>query len=1224
MFHLDNKTGEKDKILELINYAVDNSDLELECLINNSSNRNNFNITHNNFISILKRYKGNRDFESHESTRLTITFPDSISNKYNNTRILIKGTGAINSYCNNENINLIRNSVDFEIKGRPKLRITDVKIPNYNIKFNLKTEQNFNNDDAKINDIIRDWNELMKNYRYKKTFSFIKKSGDFQIDVSIVKSSNSIDRFITVKEVKDMKLYGYVVKPEDVKTSFPIWWKTIEDKPNEKVMVRNASNYFKNIKDSSVFTNSPTYEVEIEYIKNKTTNKPRFKNINERKDYIQAEFQNLFKHIGGVLQCIQNSLYILNNDEKENVRKEFIKVVEDSINLENVSSKTTIKTTTKTTTPKKYKIKGQKGGSSGNSGNTDNSNSDEIVGTEENNTIAKLNEDGDLVYNDNENDDTEQKIINNDSKFRVDSDQEIETDETPDENKQENEDEKKEGGNIVDEDEKMKGGARKVAELKNRIGDRLRKFGIFFGPMIIDLSHNNSFPLDPEALPDPKTNTNIHINYLVTDKTDGERNLLFISGNGNVYGINRENNIVHYGLSIPGLAKTILDGEYVSRTEDDKLLNNYYIFDAYIYKGENIIGKPFLFAKPSGRHNYILETIKHFSTDGNIIQSNPRFPFMIYKKDYLPSNSPTSYMNLDADEKPLISENCEKLLNKMNVKYGGFLEVGHLYTYKTDGLVFLPNNLSVFQKSEDDIIKNPFVSGSWTNNYKWKPADLLTIDFKIEFVKDMATSRLAYRYFNDKKYLLVNLMSKIYNNKPDDVARLNFYMLNSGIKFNNLPEDFKFFSTDPFIGTYTAEGTTMGETYFEVDKNDNVICHNGEIITNGIICECGYDSSIKQEQFRWIPHRLRSDKKNANSYGTASTTWNLINNPITKEFLSGRKIEKTDEEGNLENTEYYISSSEMDILTKPFNNFSTSFVKRYVINRGLSGYVKPRVMDLSIGKFGDIANYIMAGVHTLIGIDINTDNFHNIRDNAPQRMIKANTPAINKLADRTVFIVGDTSKNIANGECVRDEINKYYLDVLYGRAPGNTTKLKKLESLCLDGFDVISLMFTIHYMLESEEKLDGFLQNVSENLLEQGYFIGTCLDGNAILQTMGRSNEIKGEIDDKTVFKIRKLSDNNEDYKNIKVGNKIGVFYEKFTREFPENLVNMSYIKERAKEHNLKLIEYKSFLEEPGNLLSQYETVNPKNAKLIRSTPALLAWAKFNSYFIFQKIRSKD
>ena len=99
-------------------------------------------------------------------------------------------------------------------------------------------------------------------------------------------------------------------------------------------------------------------------------------------------------------------------------------------------------------------------------------------------------------------------------------------------------------------------------------------------------------------------------------------------------------------------------------------------------------------------------------------------------------------------------------------------------------------------------------------------------------------------------------------------------------------------------------------------------------------------------------------------------------------------------------------------------------------------------------------------------------------------------------------------KNIANGDCVRDNINKYYLDVLYGRAKGNTPKLKKMAGVALDGFDMITCMYAIHYMMNTESNLDSFLQNVSENLLDQGYFIGTCLDGMSILKEMGRRHEI--------------------------------------------------------------------------------------------------------------------
>jgi hypothetical protein len=291
-------------------------------------------------------------------------------------------------------------------------------------------------------------------------------------------------------------------------------------------------------------------------------------------------------------------------------------------------------------------------------------------------------------------------------------------------------------------------------------------------------------------------------------------------------------------------------------------------------------------------------------------------------------------------------------------------------------------------------------------------------------------------------------------------------------------------------------------------------------------------------------------------------------------------------------------------------------------------------MDLATGKFGDLFKYVAGGVHTLVGIEIGYDGLNNPINGAATRMIEMSRikPAIAKLADRTMLIVGNTTQNIANGDCVRDNLNKYYIDVLYGRAKGNTNKLRKMEGVALDKFDCISCMYAIHYMMSNNDDLDNFLRNVSENLLDQGYFIGTCLDGMTILKEMGRSPEISGVMEGKTVFQIKKMdsddknnkNDYNNSYKDITVGNKIMVYYEKFAGQFPENLVNMSYLRERAREHSLKLVEYRTFLEEPGNMLSQFDSVDGKKAKIIRESNALMTWSKFNAYFIFQKIRDSD
>lgn len=1228
MIRLDSRASEKEQIFELIGSAIDNRDYELECLFKNSSfhisdnNRSYYHINHDNFMSILKRFKANPEFEVKTQSRLAITFPDS-NPLLRGVRVLVKGQGAINAYCNSDSFAAILNSVDMEMKTRPKTRLVSLEIPNYNIKFNLKQEVNFNNDTTRIRDIQRQWPDVMKNFRYKKTFSFINKSGAFQVDVSIVKASTSIDRFITVAEVIKNNLIRSVVKPNDVRMGFSAWWHSIENRPDEKVLVRNGSDFFKNIKESGVFTNVPSYEVEVEYIRNKGIDKPRFKNIEARKEYITREFQGFFRYIGAVLQCIQGSNYILNNEEKTIVRRNFIKVVLDSITedllVDSDRTEDTRVGAHKRAEAHKAQIKKQHGG-------------------------FELDMDGDINFTKQ----TGGQIKDNKIVGRAESDEENTRD-------QGDETEEQSGGGYgrVDTDDEVSeseitsnsdidkqsqlGGARRIAELKSTITRQFQQKGIFFGPLIVDLSANQAMKLDPDALPDIATNTNIQINYLITDKTDGERNLLFIDSKGAVYGIDRASNIKSLGLIMPSLKDTILDGELVSRAEDGHVLNNFYIFDAYIYQGKCIMHHPFLIGRSEGRHHAILEVVRYFETGNNIIQSNEKLPLLIYKKDYIPGNSARTYEGLDQEEQTQMQINCERLLNKMNHAYGGYLEVGHLFPYKTDGLVFLPNNMGVFQSREGASAFNsnrghPFKAARWNLNYKWKPADLLTIDFRVDFIKSMdkgTHGKMIYEYRGDQKYVRVQLKTAIYQNRPEDNNALNFYLLNSGVKLQSLPESYPFFAVNPFIGEFDADGVMknyMSDALFPVDTNDNVYCDSGDILTDGQIVECSYVRDIREEQLRWHPHRVRADKQAPNSYLVAATSWYLINNPITRDFLSGSTTSAntdTEAKGNLENVTYYSDNKETNFLTKPLNDFNTGFVKSYLINRALTGYIRPKVLDLAVGKFADMSKYVHGGVNTLVGIEIGYDGLNNPVDGGCKRMLEwaKRSPAVNKLADRTMLIVGDATKNISNGECSRDNLNRYYLDVLYGRMPGNTPKLKKLEGVALEGFDVVACMYAIHYMMDTENALDAFLRNVSENLLDQGYFIGTCLDGMSVLKEMGRSLELSGVIGDKTVFKIKKIDTDADAYKYITVGNKVLVYYEKFAGQFAENLVNMSYLRERARIHNLKLLEYRTFLEEPGNLLSQYEATHKREAARIREEDALMTWAGFNAYFIFQKVR---
>jgi SAM-dependent methyltransferase len=97
-----------------------------------------------------------------------------------------------------------------------------------------------------------------------------------------------------------------------------------------------------------------------------------------------------------------------------------------------------------------------------------------------------------------------------------------------------------------------------------------------------------------------------------------------------------------------------------------------------------------------------------------------------------------------------------------------------------------------------------------------------------------------------------------------------------------------------------------------------------------------------------------------------------------------------------------------------------------------------------------------------------------------------------------VFVVGDCSKNIKNAESsrfVKDFESEKILNVVMKNNKNYDKYYKHIVSKGLYGFDAVSCMFAIHYFFENEEKLDGFLNNVSQNLKKGGLFFCTFMDG---------------------------------------------------------------------------------------------------------------------------------
>lgn len=152
----------------------------------------------------------------------------------------------------------------------------------------------------------------------------------------------------------------------------------------------------------------------------------------------------------------------------------------------------------------------------------------------------------------------------------------------------------------------------------------------------------------------------------------------------------------------------------------------------------------------------------------------------------------------------------------------------------------------------DGLILQP--SGHYKNDdtRKWKPKDLLTIDFKLsKYIraagKDTATAK-------DEFSLLVGIGKN---------------------KALGIDKDYKSFgSPTPF--TISIPNGIL--------KIDNSINTEVTIHADGIIVECKWDGD------RFVPVKYRDDKDEPNFITTVEDVWEDIKNPVTKETIAGKTL----------------------------------------------------------------------------------------------------------------------------------------------------------------------------------------------------------------------------------------------------------------------------------------------------------------------------------------------
>tara|TARA_Y100000741_G_scaffold63502_1_gene45280 strand:- start:3206 stop:6847 length:3642 start_codon:yes stop_codon:yes gene_type:complete len=747
-----------------------------------------------------------------------------------------------------------------------------------------------------------------------------------------------------------------------------------------------------------------------------------------------------------------------------------------------------------------------------------------------------------------------------------------------------------------------------------------------------------------------KSIPNIRKNYTVTDKADGARKLLFINEDGKIYLINTLMNVEFTGALTEqdDVFNTIIDGEHILNDKNGEYYNLFAAFDIYYINNKNITSLAFVNLDepkteseeqskklPDKKNNFRLVILKSVIKKLNPISilPNSKSPINIINKKFYANN---------------IFGASNTILNKINEG---------LFEYNTDGLIFTPANTGVASNKVGLVAPNFKIT--WNESFKWKPPEFNTIDFLVKFVKnDFGVPKISHINTNGinltsssqfQKYYTLILHVGFDEKKHGYINPCNDVLNDYIIKKQDLDLQKSIYKPARFYPTNPSdENAGLCNIIGKVDESNNlkIYTEEGEEIEDNTIVEFKYVLS-RENLWKWVPLRVRYDKtselrsggKNfGNAYHVANSNWQSIHNPITEEIM------KTGEHIKLENTDdVYYNKANTQSQTRSLRDFHNLYVKNMLISK-LSN-IGTTLIDFACGKAGDLPKWINANLTFILGIDLNKDNIENRLDGACARYL--NYAKKYTTIPKAIFVNGNSSANIKNGDAFATEKNKQIVKALFGEGAKNEVVLGKNVynnyGIAQNGFNISSIQFALHYMFENETILNQFLKNVSQSTALEGYFIGTCYDGNKVFNLLNgieMNKSISLMKNDKKIWEItKKYSNQFYEDDETSIGYAIDIYQETINKTFREYLVNFNYLIRLLENYGFVLLskdEIKS-LDLPGSigyfdeLFVSMELELKKNKRLSNKIGNALYMSEeekkisfLNKYFIFKKVRNID
>ena len=734
---------------------------------------------------------------------------------------------------------------------------------------------------------------------------------------------------------------------------------------------------------------------------------------------------------------------------------------------------------------------------------------------------------------------------------------------------------------------------------------------------------------------------NVRSGYNVTDKADGLRALGYINQEGELFLIDQSMNVYRTGLRNPACAKSVVDGEWVTLTNDGKPINHYLLFDIYhSNNGHSTWDLPFATFKerllevdvPS-RFNKLKEwyqqwtqgmelTSKAVNQSNRLIVALKRFEFAL---------PPV----VDGESDLIFRRSCSAILDASRI-------------YHTDGLILTSNSQPL-----------PSGAGRFNHQFKWKPAKDNTIDFLIKYERhsELDTDKITTTMGQTNDVVQFKTMhlyvgGKTRSNPRDTI--LNQLEIRKDAPYQAVlftPLDFPDTMANTCYVPITQDAQTL-EFYCSTEDSK-------EPITNNSVVEMRYDPT-REPGWRWVPSRIRHDKTERllraiemakagnkaivysgvmNDEGVANSVWNSIHEPVTLSMIRNGSEQPNEAEMqailHLRGTEttktYYQRNAPKEnmALVSGLQDFHNKYIKDMLLLKTALRTGK-NLLDVACGKGGDLWKWINNGARNVVGIDYAGENITNPHDGAYRRYIDIKQKVHNRVPN-VAFVIGNSTRRIVNGEAGANQQESDFLRSIFGKENPQSALPPYIERVMagtfLGGADVAACMFALHYFFETPATLDGFLTNLTETVKPNGLFVGCCFDGDNVfklLRGLGKHESITRTEGDVTIWSITKEYEHDEflaDESSIGLG--IDVEFISIGSKYREYLVSFDYLVKRMAAIGFRLLNEKELselnLSHSTNTFDVSHAMAAKQRLNYRMIDSVKEFSFLNRWFIFKR-----